>query len=264
MDIKPMSIKWEVSNFSPGRSFDKGRCIKDRLGGFLSKDINRRSIVSSRTGSTYKYTRTEGSKICNNYILQIPKRSSSSCANGQSRNIRLFGKNGRDKKPSNGSADKGNIGILFSQSDHTYCRIPARDLKYQGKQGFKGNNNFSREWILSRPMFQKRIQGLGTVDVDLFACRLCHQIPRYIKWQPDPHAWMVDTFQISSTHLKAYVFAPFTLIGRVLAKAMRDKFTLIIVTPVRRSQPWNTTLLRVSIQDSIFIAPFPDIFTDPN
>ena len=45
MDIKTKSVKWEVSNFLPGRTFDKVRCIKDKLGGFLLEDINRRNIV---------------------------------------------------------------------------------------------------------------------------------------------------------------------------------------------------------------------------
>ena len=43
-------------------------------------------------------------------------------------------------------------------------------------------------------MFQKLIQALGPVDVDLFAFRLYHQIQRYISWQPDLHKRMVDTF----------------------------------------------------------------------
>ena len=83
-------------------------------------------------------------------------------------------------------------------------------------------------------------------------------------WQPDLHAWMTDAFQINWSHLKAYAFPPFALIGRVLAKTMRDKFTLIIITPVWPSQPWYTQLLRMSIQDPIFIPPFPNRLTDPN
>ena len=34
-------------------------------------------MAPSRTGTAYKYTRTEGSKICYTYILQIQKGSSS-------------------------------------------------------------------------------------------------------------------------------------------------------------------------------------------
>ena len=97
MDIKPKTFNSEISNFSPGRTFHTVRCIKDRLGGFLSEDINRTSIVSSRTETAYKYTGIEGSKICDTYILQIQKGSSSPCANEQSKQlISLFRKNGRD------------------------------------------------------------------------------------------------------------------------------------------------------------------------
>ena len=56
-------------------------------------------MVSSRTGSAYKYTITESSKISDTYILEIQKGSSSPCANGQSSYISSFGKNGRDRKP---------------------------------------------------------------------------------------------------------------------------------------------------------------------
>ena len=79
---------------------------------------------------------------------------------------------------------------------------------------------------------------------------------------------MVDAFQINWSHLKAYPFLPITLIGRVLAKAMRgkriDHSVLIIVTSMWPSQPWYTQLLRMSIQDSVFIPPFPNLWTDPN
>ena len=103
VDIKPKTVKWEVSNFSPDRTFNTVRCIKDKLGGSLPEDINRRSMVSSRTATAYKYTRTEGSKICDTYILQIQKGCSSPYANGQSSSISLFGKNRRDKKPTHNS-----------------------------------------------------------------------------------------------------------------------------------------------------------------
>ena len=116
--------------------------------------------------------------------------------------------------------------------------------------------NPSSEWILNKPIFQKLIHALGSVDLDQFASRLCHQIPRYINWQPDPHAWIVDGFQINWTHLRAYTFPPFALIGSVLAKVMRDKCTLIIITLLWPSQPWYTHLLRMSIQDPIFIPHF--------
>ena len=84
--------------------------------------------------------------------------------------------------------------------------------------------NSSSEWILNKPMLQKLIQAFGPLDVDLFAFS---------------HATrsQMDVFQINWTYLKACPFPLFALIGRVLAKAMRGKCTLIIITPVWPSQP---------------------------
>ena len=96
------------------------------------------------------------------------------------------------------------MGVLFNQSDHTYCRIPAwagrADKVSRAGKVSRKMKNLSSEWILIESIFQKLIEALGPVDVDLFASRLGHQNLRYISWRPDPHAWMVDAFQINWTH----------------------------------------------------------------
>ena len=37
VDIKPNTVKWEVSKVPPGQTFDTARCMKDRFGGFCQK-----------------------------------------------------------------------------------------------------------------------------------------------------------------------------------------------------------------------------------
>ena len=144
-------------------------------------------MVLSRTSPAYKYTRAEGSKICDTYILQKQKGPSSPCANGQPSSINLFGKNGRGKKTTHDSGGKGNMGILFSnQITFTGEYLPG-NLKTRADKTSMEMKNSSSEWILNKAIFQKLIQALGPVNVDLFASRLCHQIPRYISWQPDSH-----------------------------------------------------------------------------
>ena len=105
-----------------------------------------------------------------------------------------------------------------------------------------------------------RTSGCGSICI-----KVVPPDPKILKsWQPDLHAWMTDAFQINWAHLKAYAFPPFALIGRVLAKTMTGKCTLIIITPVWLTQPWHTPLLRMCIQVPIFIPPFPNRLTDPN
>ena len=50
------------------------------------------------------------------------------------------------------------MGILFSQSDHTYCRIPARTLNTTADKASREIKNLSSKWILNKPIFQKLIQ----------------------------------------------------------------------------------------------------------
>ena len=129
-------------------------------------------MAPSRTGTAYKYTRTEGSKICYTYILQIQKGSSSPCTNGQSSSISLFCKNGRDKKSTLDLGGKKKMGILLRQSDHTYCRIPARDFKYQGRQGLQGNEKFVKRMDIKQAVISEtdtgfRISGCGSVSIQV-------------------------------------------------------------------------------------------------
>ena len=51
------------------------------------------------------------------------------------------------------------------------------------------------DWMLSRGVFQKINLTLGPLEVDLFASRLTHQLPRFFSWRPDPLAEAVDAFQ---------------------------------------------------------------------
>ena len=87
-------------------------------------------------------------------------------------------------------------------------------------------------WTLTKPIFQKLIQALGPVHVDLLASRLCHQIPKYISWQPDPHAWMVDAFQVNwkPKSIRLPTFCSYT--ESVRQSNVGQVYKLIIITPV--------------------------------
>ena len=62
MDIERKTVKWEVSNFSPGRTFDAVGYIKDRLAGFLSEDINR-SMLSAEQALHVNILELRGAKF---------------------------------------------------------------------------------------------------------------------------------------------------------------------------------------------------------
>ena len=50
----------------------------------------------------------------------------------------------------------------------------------------------SSEWLLHPKVFQAVSQLLGSPTIDLFAFCLCHQLPQYIAWHPDPYSQGTD------------------------------------------------------------------------
>ena len=60
------------------------------------------------------------------------------------------------------SGDKANMRIFFSQSGHTYCRIPARDSKWQGKQCFHGNEKFVKRMDIIQANISETDVGFST------------------------------------------------------------------------------------------------------
>ena len=103
------------------------------------------------------------------------------------------------------------------------------------------------EWQLNPVLFKVICDHFGKCDVDLFASRLNFQIAKYASWHPDPKAWVVDAFSVSWTNMYVYAFPPFSILGRVLNKIATDQTEAVVVAPLWSTQPWFTTLLRMSV-----------------
>ena len=46
--------------------------------------------------------------------------------------------------------------------------------------------NDATEWMVSDHAFSIVTDKFGVPDVDLFASRLNHKLPKYVSWKPDP------------------------------------------------------------------------------
>ena len=57
------------------------------------------------------------------------------------------------------------------------------------------NATDSSSWKLHQKVFLKITKLLGTLIVDLFASRLCHNFPHYMAWKPDPNSFATDAMQ---------------------------------------------------------------------
>jgi len=128
---------------------------------------------------------------------------------------------------------------------------------------YSRNVNDSSDWALDRDIFLQIQKLVGNLEVDLFASRLNHQLDKYVSWKPDPMSWATDAFLLCWKEIQGYAFPPFAMIGRCLAKTMKDKAILTLIAPIWQAQPWYPLILQMLIRDPIRLPNFPALLKSP-
>ena len=108
------------------------------------------------------------------------------------------------------------------------------------------------EWKLHPELFQKLVDKFGKPDIDLFAYRINRQLKRYVSLHPEPEAMAVNAFSFNWNNNYFYMFPPFSLVGRVLAKINRDKTEAVIVVPDWSTQYWYPLLMQMTSQEPLY------------
>ena len=96
----------------------------------------------------------------------------------------------------------------------------------------------NKEWSLNPYMFEKVCEKIGKPETDLFATCLNAKCKLYVSFKPDPNAFVVDAFTQNWNDIKDYVFPPFSLIGRILAKIKQDETSITVIVPCWQTQLW--------------------------
>ena len=71
---------------------------------------------------------------------------------------------------------------IFITAEYLLSVLPVAGWKSRKKK------TDSSEWFLHPKVFQAVSRLLVSPTIDLFASHLCHQLPQYISWQPDPYS----------------------------------------------------------------------------
>ena len=121
----------------------------------------------------------------------------------------------------------------------------------------------SSDWKLKESLFKQIDRVWGPLEVDLFATRHNTQLEKYVSWRPDPFAMAVDAFLLEWRQIRAYLFPPFSMIARCLAKCYKEKADVVIVTPTWQNQPWYPTLLEMAVQLPILLPQSQDMLVSP-
>ena len=127
-----------------------------------------------------------------------------------------------------------------------------------------GSSKTAANWKQCPQIFQGLQKMFPWIEVDIFADRLNHQVPRCWSWRPDPLAEGVDTLTVVCRDMRAYAFPPFKLIHRVLRKVHSEGDTLLLIAPVWCQQPWYSMLLRMLIEQPGLIPSSLLLLTAPD
>ena len=109
------------------------------------------------------------------------------------------------------------------------------------------------EWKLNTCIFKNITDKWFMPNIDLFASRLNHQLPRYVAWHPDPGAEAVDAFTLNWGNDTFYAFPPFSLLGKVLQKIYNDKAQGILIVPNWTTQTWYPQLMQLLVTEPLIL-----------
>ena len=79
----------------------------------------------------------------------------------------------------------------------------------------------------------------------MFASRLNSKCSKYAPYKPGPDAYHVNAFSLCWLNLNSYIFPPFSIVGRVLAKLAQDRATALVIVPCWQTQPWFPQFVRL-------------------
>lgn len=73
----------------------------------------------------------------------------------------------------------------------------------------------------------------------------------------------MNAFSLNWSRFRGYLFPPFNLILRCLAKERRDQANVVIICPVWPSQPWYPILLELSIDVPLWLLMSNNLLLSP-
>ncbi|CAG2213825.1 unnamed protein product [Mytilus edulis] len=123
--------------------------------------------------------------------------------------------------------------------------------------------NVDIEWKLNENVFHIINSLFGPHDLDLFASKINHQLPRYYSYFPDSYAEAVDAFSVQWNNINCYCFPPFSLIGKILQKVDKDKADMTLVAPLWNTQNWFPLILHRIVADSFMINSQKNLLYQP-
>ena len=126
------------------------------------------------------------------------------------------------------------------------------------------NQVIQTEWCLSQQVFNRLCSNWGQPQIDLFATRFNHKLPKFVSPVPDSTAWAVDALSLPWSNLDVYTFPPVSLLNQVTSKLVNQGFhRMILIAPGWPNMPWFWDLISLSSQIPFSLPLERNLLTQP-
>ncbi len=134
------------------------------------------------------------------------------------------------------------IWILLEEHDafiHAVYVPSAENPADELTRGFKRSKFLDLEVQLNPEIFSSFVhEGPFTPSIDWFASSVNTQLDRFCSWLPSSNATFTDAFSQFWGNEPGYMFPPFSLLPRILAKVRRDRANILLVHPLWPGAIW--------------------------
>ena len=161
---KSRVMQWESNNFATRPDLHADGCLEKRLGSFLPRVEDRRSMVAEGKKSAHQLSRASSSQVCPTVFSQTDGKQVLSYSSGQHDSTLLPVEDGRDNLTDHDQDIQTNMGISNQGGDHDYCRIPSWGSEYRSGLGVQEHNRFLRVETVSTNIQEIKSQCGKTSD----------------------------------------------------------------------------------------------------
>ena len=121
------------------------------------------------------------------------------------------------------------------------------------------------EWSLLQEVFDLLCRRWHKPDVDLFATRFSHKLPRFVSPVPDKLAWKAGALSLQWENLDAYAFPPVAILGQVVTKLLdQGCHRIILIAQGWPNMPWFWDLVNMSVQIPLALPIVENLLTQPS
>ena len=121
------------------------------------------------------------------------------------------------------------------------------------------------EWSLHPQVARALLRAWGNPSIDLFATCLNAKLLLYCSLVPDPQAIFKDAFRHPWDDLDLYVFPPFPLVGRVIARVQESsRVAMTLVAPLWPEKEWFADLLLLLTQPPLALPCWDKLLRQPH